>query len=489
MKDFEPGVTAPPFHVYCRSTTVPYFNDEWSGGERAARDADGNTYYVPSDMKYADWKESFVDGESKDGLQKIDEAEKKFKNIQSGQNISNNATKVEKIKTYSESSTETLCNAYEARRKHFNLNETPAAELRESVFDGLSANYKGVSVETAKAFDETISKLSDEYYTGLTKIEVGDKKKFFGVRQFATTSHNNAVGQKVLTLNPQKTSDFEALKARVRELSDSGYAVNIAEGKEGQYIATHEFAHSLIDMESPLKNYIGYDVAEPKIVRKKIKQLYTDYMNEIKSVEDEIALLKKDPAFTDFSTNVEDQMKVFKKLDDAQKRLSEIKISGYSTENADEFMAEAFTDVKIGVEPSEYSKQVVNVIDKYFKKDIEKSTKSVIIKLSNREVREQYIDMVSKIKDSIDDSLPIEEKARHAFEARNRMRTKAREMMADEETRKMLDKEKPNLSFEELIKSKIKRKGMTREESIQDIYETATKTNGSVNKELGIGGE
>ena len=135
----------------------------------------------------------------------------------------------------------------------------------------------------------------------------------------------------MLTLNPQKTSDFEALKARVRELSDSGYAVNIAEGKEGQYIATHEFAHSLIDMESPLKNYIGYDVAEPKIVRKKIKQLYTDYMNEIKSVEDEIALLKKDPAFTDFSTNVEDQMKVFKKLDDAQKRLSEIKISGYSS--------------------------------------------------------------------------------------------------------------------------------------------------------------
>jgi hypothetical protein len=60
MKDFEPGVTAPPFHVYCRSTTVPYFNDEWSGGERAARDADGNTYYVPSDMKYADWKNKFV---------------------------------------------------------------------------------------------------------------------------------------------------------------------------------------------------------------------------------------------------------------------------------------------------------------------------------------------------------------------------------------------------------------------------------------------
>ena len=34
----------------------------------------------------------------------------------------------------------------------------------------------------------------------------------------------------------------------------------------------------------------------------------------------------------------------------------------------DEFMAEAFTDAKIGSDPSEYSKQVLEVIDKYFKK-------------------------------------------------------------------------------------------------------------------------
>lgn len=68
MKDYEPGVTAPPFHVWCRSTTVPFFDDEWSNGERAARGEDGKTYYVPESMKYKDWKQSFVDGGSKDGL-------------------------------------------------------------------------------------------------------------------------------------------------------------------------------------------------------------------------------------------------------------------------------------------------------------------------------------------------------------------------------------------------------------------------------------
>lgn len=70
MKDFQPGVTAPPFHVWCRSTTVPYFDDEWSGGERAARGEDGKTYYVPSDMTYPEWKESLVDGQT-DDLQEV----------------------------------------------------------------------------------------------------------------------------------------------------------------------------------------------------------------------------------------------------------------------------------------------------------------------------------------------------------------------------------------------------------------------------------
>lgn len=71
MKDFEPGVTAPPFHVWCRSTTVPYFDDEWGrSGERAARGEDGKTYYVPADMTYPEWKKSLVDGQT-DNLKEI----------------------------------------------------------------------------------------------------------------------------------------------------------------------------------------------------------------------------------------------------------------------------------------------------------------------------------------------------------------------------------------------------------------------------------
>ena len=67
-----PGVNAPPFHVFCRSTTCPYFDDEFMiGGKRAARDEDGKTYYVPYDMTYPEWKKSFVDGDLKEDLQEI----------------------------------------------------------------------------------------------------------------------------------------------------------------------------------------------------------------------------------------------------------------------------------------------------------------------------------------------------------------------------------------------------------------------------------
>lgn len=60
MKDYEEGITAPPFHPWCRCTTIPFFDDEYEFGERAARDTDGNTYYIPKNISYKEWKEKFV---------------------------------------------------------------------------------------------------------------------------------------------------------------------------------------------------------------------------------------------------------------------------------------------------------------------------------------------------------------------------------------------------------------------------------------------
>lgn len=62
MCQYEVGITAPPFHVWCRSCTCPYFDDEFDNiGKRAARGADGKTYHVPGNMSYQDWQKTFVE--------------------------------------------------------------------------------------------------------------------------------------------------------------------------------------------------------------------------------------------------------------------------------------------------------------------------------------------------------------------------------------------------------------------------------------------
>lgn len=72
MSEWKVGETAPPFHVHCRSTTVPYFDDEFDAvGERAARDEEtGKTYFVPGNMTYKEWDKAFVQGDKSD-LQEI----------------------------------------------------------------------------------------------------------------------------------------------------------------------------------------------------------------------------------------------------------------------------------------------------------------------------------------------------------------------------------------------------------------------------------
>lgn len=73
MKDYKVGETAPPFHPHCRSTTIPYFDDEFTKDEeRAARDEDtGKTYYVPTDMKYEEWEKKFVINENEEQKSKV----------------------------------------------------------------------------------------------------------------------------------------------------------------------------------------------------------------------------------------------------------------------------------------------------------------------------------------------------------------------------------------------------------------------------------
>jgi SPP1 gp7 family putative phage head morphogenesis protein len=66
LSEREVGVNYPPLHARCRSTVVPYFDDEIDPGERIARDEDGQTYYVPGDITFSEWKRRYVDSQEND---------------------------------------------------------------------------------------------------------------------------------------------------------------------------------------------------------------------------------------------------------------------------------------------------------------------------------------------------------------------------------------------------------------------------------------
>lgn len=62
-KDAKPGVTMPPFHCYCRTTTIPYIKGITDDDDttRAARDPDtGKTVFVDGDLTYSKWYNKYV---------------------------------------------------------------------------------------------------------------------------------------------------------------------------------------------------------------------------------------------------------------------------------------------------------------------------------------------------------------------------------------------------------------------------------------------
>lgn len=61
LSEFKPGITAPPFHPFCRSCTVPYFDDdiEKDIAERVARDENGDNYDI-KDMTFREWEKTFI---------------------------------------------------------------------------------------------------------------------------------------------------------------------------------------------------------------------------------------------------------------------------------------------------------------------------------------------------------------------------------------------------------------------------------------------
>ena len=265
------------------------------------------------------------------------------------------------IADISQAGTEQLMDMYEYRRKKFGLNLVPAEELAKSSLNPVTANYEGVSLETAEAFNEVITELGSEYLSALTHIEVGAAKDFFGKGVFATTQHNTGTADKHLVLNPVNVKDYEKMTERIRTLSQRGWCAKVAPENAGRYVATHEFAHTLLDMETSLKNFVGFDGKETRKVRKQVIALYDEYKKTVISAQSRF----KDAEFHFIMEMTDEAQQVAMAR---QKEFEAIKISDYSLQSADEFFAEAFTHARLVGTDNVYVDRVMGIIDEHYRR-------------------------------------------------------------------------------------------------------------------------
>lgn len=140
MSQYEEGVTAPPFHVWCRSTTCPYFDDEFTVGEmRVARGEDGKTYHVPADMTYPEWKELQKDANDKS---------ESLHGVEAGDIILNKDETIKRAKELATSvEYETASNFQEIRAI---TNEKLGYDAKPTVID--EATYQEISKERLKLY-------------------------------------------------------------------------------------------------------------------------------------------------------------------------------------------------------------------------------------------------------------------------------------------------------------------------------------------------
>lgn len=300
-------------------------------------------------------------------------AAKRYENAHGGSVASNKPKPIIKPKTVeelSERTTNALGSAYENHRIKNNTTSVPLKELGKDN-DIIKANYGNLSMESATAFSDTIESLIQEYDTPLTSIRPMRKEEYFELSgSFAGVTHDYTVDSAELVINVTKCKDYDKLVERIKILSDDGYCVKVLPEKLDSYVATHEFSHTILNMQNKLnnkRNWVNADYDKIRDARKEIENIYESYINKLSEIDSKVKDYES-KIFEYMMDGKEAPVEIEKLYNKYYDEYQELIISEYSLANSDEFMAEAFTEAKIGIKKSEYSQKVIEVIDKYFKR-------------------------------------------------------------------------------------------------------------------------
>lgn len=227
MKDYQVGVTAPPFHVWCRTTTAPWFPENYDA-ERAARGTDGKTYYVPENMNYKDWKEKYVDGIIKE----------------SG---------VDNCKTVAE--VEALMRA---QRWFYVVND----------FDGNEPiTLEGCDLESAKQIFKSHKEIYDKFPQLIGKL-AGPTSYEFTYKHGVYAECLVGLGAGGVSYNTKYYSNHEKIaRSYLRDVALKFHPV----GTDWTAIATHEFGHAIDDYLTNTLKLAGMNKGRPKAVSAMMK--------------------------------------------------------------------------------------------------------------------------------------------------------------------------------------------------------------------------
>ena len=238
------------------------------------------------------------------------------------------------------------------------LNLVKPKDISKSAINPYSVDLTGIEAKNADVIVDTVEELSGKYKTTIQGYRTGKKGEFLGRSgTFATTEYNSTTASSDIVFNKAKVDDVD----RIKELSQKGWSVKVKEGLEDKYIATHEFAHTVVPNTTiPLKNYVGYDIKPQQSARRELNSLFGEYKEKVQGLQKEYKQTEFDFIMGDASAG--------EKARALKSQLDSVKISDYSLENVDEFMAEAFTSHEIGTVHTEYEKRVMDIIIKYFGK-------------------------------------------------------------------------------------------------------------------------
>ena len=261
---------------------------------------------------------------------------------------------------------------YENHRISNNTTSVPIEELKQSeqkfnIQRTVDVNYGKMSYGSANAWNSALEELTKDFDTPLTQVRTMTRDEFMrNPNAFAYVDHNYTVDTASMIINPTKCKDIDALSSRIKELVENGYAAQIDPEHADKYVVTHEFAHTMLHMRDPLNNktnWVNADYKKIKSARKEIEDIYKRYTDEVGEL---IEKTKKYEMDVIIAANIEEAEKAEKLYFKADALLSEKKISDYSLADSDEFMAEAFTEQRIGKATNPYAKEVMGVLIKHF---------------------------------------------------------------------------------------------------------------------------